>query len=146
MRGSEASTGGPDGGTGGAGGPNGGATAADGAIGEGSGNPASPARTRIFFTDLTSGPNSGGQNGKGAFVTADGNGLGSGHPRDGLRRTQLRDGRPVAGQSRGVQQGHLRCRARAPPDRELLGLRGDLCRGDHQCRRSCEEAKKKATK
>ena len=32
---------------------------------------------RLFFTDLTSGPNTGGQNGKGAFVTAYGNGFGA---------------------------------------------------------------------
>ena len=35
------------------------------------------AGVRLFFTDLTSGPGTGGQNGKGAFVTAYGNGFGA---------------------------------------------------------------------
>lgn len=39
--------------------------------------PASIAGLRAFYTDLVSGPNSGGQNGKGAFVTVWGNGFGT---------------------------------------------------------------------
>ncbi len=44
------------------------------------GGPVGPsviAGVRLFFTDLTSGPGTGGQNGKGAFVTAYGNGFGA---------------------------------------------------------------------
>ena len=37
---------------------------------------ASTTGLRIFFTDLTSGPRSGGQDDKGAFVTIYGNGFG----------------------------------------------------------------------
>jgi hypothetical protein len=39
--------------------------------------PAPIAGLRLFFSDLTSGPNTGGQNGKGAFVTVYGNGFGA---------------------------------------------------------------------
>ncbi len=39
--------------------------------------PSAIAGVRLFFTDLTSGPGAGGQNGKGAFVTAYGNGFGA---------------------------------------------------------------------
>jgi hypothetical protein len=58
-------TGGPDGGpeSGGSGGGDAGATA-------------SATGVHLFFTDLTSGPNTGGQSGKGAFVTAYGIGFG----------------------------------------------------------------------
>ncbi len=38
--------------------------------------PAPIAGLRLFFSDLESGPNTGGQNGKGAFVTLYGNGFG----------------------------------------------------------------------
>ncbi len=43
-----------------------------------SGMRAQVAPPRIFFSDLESGPNSGGQNNKGAFVTIYGKGFGSG--------------------------------------------------------------------
>ena len=53
------------------GGGGGGGDAGDGAV-------TSPiAGARIFFTDLTSGPNSGGEGGNGAYVTIYGNGFGS---------------------------------------------------------------------
>jgi hypothetical protein len=52
-----------------------GAADADGGATEG--GPAPIAGLRVFFTDLTSGPNTGGQNGKGAFVTVWGNGFGA---------------------------------------------------------------------
>jgi len=42
-----------------------------------SGGPSPIAGSRLFFSDLTSGPNSGGQAGKGAFVTVWGNGFGA---------------------------------------------------------------------
>jgi hypothetical protein len=48
-----------------------------GAVDGGAIGPAPIAGVRLFFTDLTSGPNTGGQNGKGAFVTVYGNGFGS---------------------------------------------------------------------
>jgi hypothetical protein len=48
-----------------------------GAVDGGAVGPSAIAGVRLFFTDLTSGPNTGGQNGKGAFVTAYGNGFGS---------------------------------------------------------------------
>jgi hypothetical protein len=44
--------------------------------GSGGSGPAPIAGLRLFFTDLVSGPNSGGQAGKGAFVTVYGNGFG----------------------------------------------------------------------
>jgi hypothetical protein len=47
----------------------------DGATSEG--GPAPIAGLRAFFTDLVSGPATGGQNGKGAFVTVWGNGFGA---------------------------------------------------------------------
>jgi hypothetical protein len=50
---------------------------AEGGPGGAEAGPAPIAGSRIFFTDLTSGPNTGGQNGKGAFVTAYGNGFGA---------------------------------------------------------------------
>ncbi len=48
--------------------------------GEGGASEAGPAPIaglRLFFSDLTSGPGTGGQNGKGAFVTVYGNGFGA---------------------------------------------------------------------
>ena len=58
------------GGTGGAGGSsNTGGTS-------GSTSPAPTTGLSLFFSDLTSGPNSGGQSGKGAYVTVFGNGFG----------------------------------------------------------------------
>ena len=41
-----------------------------------SGNPSPTVGVALFFSDLTSGPNSGGQDDKGAFVTIWGNGFG----------------------------------------------------------------------
>ncbi len=56
----------------------------DGSIGDGGvdssggdSGPAPIAGLRLFFSDLPSGPNTGGQNGKGAFVTIWGNGFGA---------------------------------------------------------------------
>ncbi len=45
--------------------------------GSGGGGPAPIPGLRIFYSDLTSGPNTGGENGKGAFVTIYGNGFGA---------------------------------------------------------------------
>src|SRR5205823_10826045 len=53
----------------------GGAGSGGGAGGGGSG-PGPIAGAALFFSDLTSGPNQGGQNDKGAFVTVWGNGFG----------------------------------------------------------------------
>jgi hypothetical protein len=63
----------PDGGAGG----NGPGLDAGTGAGGFEGGPAPIAGVRLFFTDLTSGPNIGGQSGKGAFVTAYGNGFGA---------------------------------------------------------------------
>ena len=74
------STGGSTGGgtTGGtSGGGTGGAGASSNAGGtSGSTSPAPITGPSLFFSDLTSGPNSGGQSGKGAYVTVFGNGFG----------------------------------------------------------------------
>jgi hypothetical protein len=56
------------------GGSSGGATG--GGAGAGGGGPGPIAGAALFFSDLTSGPNQGGQNNKGAFVTVWGNGFG----------------------------------------------------------------------
>jgi hypothetical protein len=45
--------------------------------GAGEAGPAPIAGLRVFYSDLESGPNTGGQNGKGAFVTLYGNGFGA---------------------------------------------------------------------
>jgi len=55
------------------GGPEGGSSSG----GADAGTAPSAAGVRLFFTDLISGPNTGGQNGRGAFVTAYGNGFGA---------------------------------------------------------------------
>ena len=47
-----------------------------GNLGSAGSGPAPIAGAALFFSDLTSGPNQGGQNGKGAFVTVWGNGFG----------------------------------------------------------------------
>src|SRR5215831_18291556 len=92
---SSSNTAAPDGGASGSGGQAGakatggsggqaGASAAGGSGGQagakatgGSGGQAAPiAGSALFFSDLVSGPNQGGQNDKGAFVTVWGNGLG----------------------------------------------------------------------
>jgi hypothetical protein len=52
-------------------------TASSSSGGTGGSGPAPIAGLRAFYTDLTSGPNTGGQNGKGAFVTVYGNGFGA---------------------------------------------------------------------
>jgi len=49
----------------------------DGSPGADSNGPASIAGLRLFYSDLVSGPNSGGQNDKGAFVTLYGKGFGA---------------------------------------------------------------------
>ena len=54
---------------------NGGASASASA-GTGGGAPAPIGGVSLFYTDLTSGPSAGGQDGKGAFVTVHGNGFG----------------------------------------------------------------------
>jgi hypothetical protein len=76
-------------GTGDSGGGSSGGTSDSGAVAEGGGGeagvdapageagPAPIAGLRIFYTDLTSGPATGGQAGKGAFVTLYGNGFGA---------------------------------------------------------------------
>ena len=63
----------PDGNTHDGAAPDGGATDAGGD----SGGPAPIAGLRLFFTDLVSGPNQGGQDSQGAFVTLWGNGFGA---------------------------------------------------------------------
>jgi hypothetical protein len=55
--------------------PDGGGGAGDGGSGEGGVAPISG--LRLFYSDLVSGPNTGGENGHGAYVTVDGNGFGS---------------------------------------------------------------------
>jgi hypothetical protein len=88
--GGSARPGGAGGGDGGAGSGDGGqgdaasggdASAGDGASGDAGGSQeagvAPIAGLRAFYTDLTSGPNTGGQGGKGAFVTVYGNGFGA---------------------------------------------------------------------
>jgi len=70
--------GGGSGGTGGGAG-NGGSAGIDGGAGTGGAGGSGPgpvAGAALFFSDLTSGPNQGGQNDKGAFVTVWGNGFG----------------------------------------------------------------------
>jgi hypothetical protein len=56
-----------------------GGMAAEGGLAPGDGGPgaAAGAGLRLFFSDLESGPSSGGQNGKGAFVTVWGHGFGA---------------------------------------------------------------------
>jgi hypothetical protein len=66
----------PDGGSGGGHGGNGGGSAG-GSGGAGGGGAAATSRARLFFTDLLSGPNTGGQDDKGAFVTVWGKGFGA---------------------------------------------------------------------
>jgi hypothetical protein len=66
---------GGNGGKGGAGGATGGA-GSGGSAGAAGGGPGPIAGAALFFSDLTSGPNHGGQNDKGAFVTVWGNGFG----------------------------------------------------------------------
>lgn len=66
------------GGHGGSSGAGGSANGGTGGGGAGSGGATqSIAGVRIFFTDLVSGPNTGGQNNKGAFVSVYGNGFGA---------------------------------------------------------------------
>ena len=74
----QSSMGGAGGINGGFGG-NGGAAGGQGNTGGTSGTtgPAPIAGLSLFFSDLISGPNNGGQNGKGAFVTVFGNGFGT---------------------------------------------------------------------
>jgi len=55
----------------------GGEVGASGEGGSGEAGAAPVAGLRLFFSDLTSGPGTGGQNGKGAFVTLYGNGFGA---------------------------------------------------------------------
>ncbi len=64
-------------GEGGAGPASEGGNAAGDASGPDGAGPAPIAGLRLFFSDLESGPNSGGQDGKGAFVTVWGNGFGA---------------------------------------------------------------------
>jgi IPT/TIG domain len=54
----------------------GGSAGTEGNAGSGGSGPAPIAGIALFFSDLTSGPNQGGQDGKGAFVTVWGNGFG----------------------------------------------------------------------
>lgn len=49
----------------------------DGAAGPDGATPSDPRGPRLFFSDLLSGPNTGGQSGMGAFVTVYGRGLGA---------------------------------------------------------------------
>src|SRR6476646_6620746 len=63
-------------GTAGAGNGSGGGANGTGTAGAGAG-PAPIAGLMIFYSDLTSGPNSGGENDKGAYVTIWGNGFGA---------------------------------------------------------------------
>jgi hypothetical protein len=72
--------GGANGGGGGSGGAgnagSAGSAGAGGNAGSAGSGPVPIAGAALFFSDLTSGPNQGGQNGKGAFVTVWGNGFG----------------------------------------------------------------------
>src|SRR5208282_5168926 len=52
-------------------------SASSGYSSSGSAPPQNPGAPRIFFTDLLSGPNNGGQSGDGAFVTIYGSGFGA---------------------------------------------------------------------
>src|SRR5579859_2504216 len=61
----------PDEGSGGGHGGKGGGSAGGG------GTAAATSRARLFFSDLLSGPNTGGQDGNGAFVTVWGKGFGA---------------------------------------------------------------------
>ena len=70
-----AGTAGAAGSTGTAGG--GGNAGSAGSTGTAGSGPGPIAGVALFFSDLTSGPNQGGQNGKGAFVTVWGNGFGA---------------------------------------------------------------------
>jgi hypothetical protein len=63
--------------TGGSSGGAAGGGAGGGATGGGGGGPGPIAGAALYFTDLISGPNQGGQNDKGAFVTVWGNGFGA---------------------------------------------------------------------